>query len=188
MVNPSKYPIDHIDLMAFLAREYQALILQIDSLQQEQSEVDLEKEIRLVLDDIDHEFFPVDPGEELSETDFINSLNRVARHFAQWGAEHLADARKTSPNDLEEAAIQYATHKKKSEEEEMETELPMGAYYLAKDSFIAGYNLCKEQMLKDAVEGRVFMSFAPGHNQMVMADVDLPTNTKVRVIVLPKED
>lgn len=46
----------------------------------------------------------------------------------------------------------------------------------------------KEQMLKDAVEGKVFMSFAPGHNQMVMADVDLPTNAKVRVIVLPKED
>ena len=50
-------------------------------------------------------------------------------------------------------------------------------------------NWQKEQMLKDAVEGRVFMSFAPGHNQMVMADVDLPTNTKVRVIVLKaKED
>ena len=46
----------------------------------------------------------------------------------------------------------------------------------------------KEQMLKDAVEGRVFMSFAPGHNQMVMADVDLPTNTKVRVIVLKAEE
>lgn len=35
MVDPSKYPIDHIDLMAFLAREYQALILQIDSLPEE---------------------------------------------------------------------------------------------------------------------------------------------------------
>ena len=50
-------------------------------------------------------------------------------------------------------------------------------------------NWQKEQMLKDAVEGRVFLSFAPGRNQMVMADVDLPTNTKVRVIVLKaKED
>lgn len=45
-----------------------------------------------------------------------------------------------------------------------------------------------EQMLKDAVEGRVFMSFAPGHNQMVMADVDLPTNTKVRIVVLKAEE
>ena len=45
----------------------------------------------------------------------------------------------------------------------------------------------KEQMMKDAVEGKVFMSFAPGHNQMVMADVDLPTNTKVKLIIV-KED
>ncbi len=59
------------------------------------------------------------------------------------------------------------------------------AYMLGVDK---GYEFCREQMLKDAVEGRVFMSFAPGHNQMVMADVDLPTNTKVRVIVLKAED
>lgn len=31
-----------------------------------------------------------------------------ARHFAQWGAEHFADASKTSPEDLEEAAEKYA--------------------------------------------------------------------------------
>lgn len=55
------------------------------------------------------------------------------------------------------------------------------------DAFIAGAEWQKEQMLKDAVEGRVFMSFAPGHDQMVMADVDLPTNTRVKVIIV-KED
>jgi hypothetical protein len=45
---------------------------------------------------------------------FDNGLNlspRVAtdfaRHFAQWGAEHLADARKTSPKDIEGAANEY---------------------------------------------------------------------------------
>lgn len=53
--------------------------------------------------------------------------------------------------------------------------------------FIAGAEWKREQMMEKAVEGRVFMSFAPGHNQMVMADVDLPTNTKVRVIVIPEE-
>lgn len=50
-----------------------------------------------------------------------------------------------------------------------------------------GYELHRDEMMKDAVEGKVFMSFAPGHNQMVMADVDLPTNTKVRIIIV-KED
>ena len=41
MVDPTKYPIDHIDLMAFLAREYQAIIANVELLQQEQPEVDL---------------------------------------------------------------------------------------------------------------------------------------------------
>ena len=49
-------------------------------------------------------------------------------------------------------------------------------------------NAFNERMMEGAVEGKVFMSFAPGHNQMVMADVDLPTNTKVSIIVLPKEE
>lgn len=39
MVDPSKYPIDHIDLMALLAREYQSLILQLESFLQEQPEL-----------------------------------------------------------------------------------------------------------------------------------------------------
>lgn len=56
------------------------------------------------------------------------------------------------------------------------------------DAFKAGAEWQKQQMLKDAVEGKVFMSFAPGHNQMVMADVDLPTNTKVRIVVLKAEE
>ena len=34
-------------------------------------------------------------------------LKECARHFAKWGAEHFAYARKTSPNDLEEAANNY---------------------------------------------------------------------------------
>lgn len=53
-----------------------------------------------------------------------------------------------------------------------------------RDGFIAGAKWQKEQMTKEAVEGKVFMSFAPGHNQMVMADVDLPTNTKVKLIIV----
>lgn len=53
--------------------------------------------------------------------------------------------------------------------------------------FKAGAEWMKIKMLEGAVEGKVFMSFAPGKNQMVMADVDLPTNTKVKVIIV-KED
>ena len=52
---------------------------------------------------------------------------------------------------------------------------------------LQGMEQQKAKMMEDAVEGKVFMSFAPGHNQVVMADVDLPTNTKVKVIIV-KED
>ena len=53
--------------------------------------------------------------------------------------------------------------------------------------FQKGVEEGKRLMMEGAVEGKVFMSFAPGHNQMVMADVDLPTNTKVKIIIV-KED
>lgn len=56
------------------------------------------------------------------------------------------------------------------------------------DAFVAGAEWQKEQMMKEAVDGKVFMSFAPGHNQMVMADVDLPTNTKVKLIIVKQDD
>ena len=73
----------------------------------------------------------------------------MAKYFYELGCTRTAErydeieynrqrAEESVSKDLEEAARQYATHKKKSEEKEMETELPMGAYYLAKDSFTAG--------------------------------------------------
>lgn len=74
--------------------------------------------------------------------------------------------------------------------EEVHTTTPFAAEYVIKlldKAFIAGAKWQREQMMEEAVEGKVFMSFAPGHNQMVMADVDLPTNTKVKLIIV-KED
>lgn len=35
------------------------------------------------------EYFPEQDGDFISEVDFMTCLDRVARHFAQWGAEHL---------------------------------------------------------------------------------------------------
>lgn len=67
----------------------------------------LEKEINKYNKERFDEYFPEQDGDFLSEVDFMTCLGRVARHFAQWGAEHLADARKTSPEDLEEAADEY---------------------------------------------------------------------------------
>lgn len=88
---------------------------------------------------------------------------------------------------LEEAARRYAIPAyMKDVDENYLDEYPYDP--VAEKAFKAGAEWQKSQMLKDAVEGRVFMSFAPGHNQMVMADVDLPTNTKVRIVVLKAEE
>lgn len=88
---------------------------------------------------------------------------------------------KKLPEGLEEAA-------EESWAEYEYRETPQGLYSSCyKDGFIAGAEWQKAKMLEGAVEGKVFMSFAPGHNQVVMADVDLPTNTKVKIIIV-KED
>jgi hypothetical protein len=72
MVDPTKFPIDHIDLMALLAREYQALIENVSSLQQEQPEVDLE---------IDAVSFCFDNGINISP----RQATDIARHFYELG-------------------------------------------------------------------------------------------------------
>lgn len=84
--------------------------------------------------------------------------------------------------------MMYARHFAEWQKEQDTREMIMsdGSYF--QKCYEQGKKDMKEQMLKEAVEGRVFMSFAPGHNQMVMADVDLPTNTKVRIIVLKAEE
>lgn len=104
----------------------------------------------------------------------------VARHFAEWGAYHLRDTTKKVSEDLEEAADEYQSEAKKH----ILDGSPIGT---AKDAFKAGAEWQKAKMMEGAVEGKVFMSFAPGHNQMVMADVDLPTNTKVKIIIVEED-
>lgn len=92
------------------------------------------------------------------------------------GCERLEKLQSSLPEGLEEAAKNRVTENGRfpiSEFEEMRIkDIKFGAEWQ------------KAKMLEGAVEGKVFMSFAPGHNQMVMADVDLPTNTKVKVIIV----
>lgn len=95
----------------------------------------------------------------------------------------FADFSKIVSEDLEEAAEE---HIRKVADAVRRRGWDLETQDIA-DAFGAGAEWQKEQMMKDAVEGKVFMSFAPGHNQMVMADVDLPVNTKVKLIII-KED
>ena len=67
----------------------------------------------------------------------IENYEIVARHFAKWGAEHVADNSKTLCEDLEEAAEEFARMRG-------EFEIVSARYF----AFIAGANWQKEQ-LKD---------------------------------------
>ena len=94
MVDPSKYPIDHIDLMALLAREYQSLILKLESFLQEQQEEPDKSLEEKTCKGFEEEFRRFIKKEKEKEPDKSlpyygdYGIYRVARHFAQWGANH----------------------------------------------------------------------------------------------------
>ena len=68
-------------------------------------------------------------------------IRKFARHFAEWGAEHLADARKISSSGLEEAAREYGF-------EEYRRRCNGGEYGTSEDAFIAGAKWMEEQLKK----------------------------------------
>lgn len=175
-----------IDLLSF-----------IDSLPEEKGKT-LFEEIAGVGLDVTDFCKPVDPG--------------IAKYIADHWWEMLDNEETGCPkesDDLEKAARLYAIPRyMRDVDVNYLEEYPYDK--IAEAGFIAGAKWQKEQddkdlskkiaaayqlglankekqMMKEAVEGKVFMSFAPGHNQMVMADVDLPTNTKVKLIILPNE-
>lgn len=127
------------------------------------------------------------------------ALAWVEKMREKWGAEHLADSRKMSPNDLEEAAKEFANQdcvtfisRKKGfiagakwqEEKDQET------IKLAEDhAFLAGSDWQREQMLSEAAEGEVVKDI---NNKLAVTakNVNLDKfkfGDKVRVIIV-KED
>lgn len=127
-------------------------------------------------------------------------LREFARHFAEWGAEHLASADKTSPKDIEEAADKY--------EQEYSTDATLGEavifgaewqYQKDREEFAKikaktwceGFDACKEQMMRDAVEYEVGMHGEPikiTFDKYVQRARGIFPGDKVRIIILPKED
>jgi len=121
-------------------------------------------------------------GEYLERT----SQLELARHFAQWGAEHLADARKTSPKDIEEAADEY--EKKHTYQRYDGGGLTPEYNATLAEAFIAGYNLCKEQMMKEAVEGVFQNTPFPTICLDDCKDYDFKDGDKAHIIVIPNTD
>jgi hypothetical protein len=118
----------------------------IDSLQQEQPEMDLEKEIDRFEDWM----------ETYNQADYPTSFTTrdIARYFARW--QYQKDRGK------------FAQIKAKTWSE--------------------GFDACKEQMMKDAVEGKIIF-LLNGDVAINIGDTDeYKLGEKVCVIVLPKED
>jgi hypothetical protein len=115
----------------------------------------------------------------------------LARHFAQWGAEHLADVRKTSTNDLEEAAIYHSNSWYCSALKEL-NETGTGCDGVAA-AFIAGAKWQKEQMMKDAVDADVMLTLHDKtgdislHTGYLPKELGIKCDDKVRMIIV-KED
>ena len=117
---------------------------------------------------------------------------RLAHHFAKWGAEHFRDTTKMIsgsseiPNDLEEAAKNYALNTAEDSEQ-------YSARYLG---YKDGAKWQKEQMLKEAVEGEVcipnvWVEKKEGKELVVRAEISkelgFKFGDKVRLVII-KED
>ena len=86
-----------LERIMYKVAAYNEVLTFIDSLPAEtaSSEVDLEKEIR-------------NYDSYLDESGLTVTLDAIARHFAEWGAEHLRDTTKMIPEGLDEAAQKYS--------------------------------------------------------------------------------
>lgn len=135
----------------------------------------LEEEIRDYMSNEDNNPFDLDWRDKRD----------CARHFAQWGAEHLADARKTLPKDLEEAAEEYAHCPFTDDDGNFhEDAIDETAY----NDFIAGAKWHREQIMKEVVEARVIgigLCDTP-HIVLGLSD-EFKKGDKVRIIIV-KED
>ena len=116
---------------------------------------------------------------------YLDTFEAIARHFAQWGAEHLADARKTWPKDLEEAARKTYPNK--------EGDLCSLHSALQRAAFIAGAKWQKEQMMKEAISCKVFwhdgplLDYTQEQQDNVLERIGANLGDKVRIIIV-KED
>ena len=97
-------------------------------------------------------------------------------------SEHLADARKTSPNDLEEAAGNHIRNV-------VDTAGHPGWDWTTQDiaeAFIAGSKWQKERMMKEAVEKDVHELYTDeeGYHCYVSLGTDYMPGDKVRIIIV----
>lgn len=184
------------------------LLSSLDILSEEPASGDLEKEFELQFDSLPQEVLDrqSDGGIE-----FHNKLYAFSRHFAKWGAEHAKKDETPVPNDLEEAAEEqaksfgYMSHDREFKENvesfiagakwKKQRMMKDGNVILAEEDFDAekeksmewGYNLCKEQMLKEAEECELYWDGYFLTIDLNMTALGYSEGDKVRIIIV-KED
>lgn len=120
-----------------------------------------------------------------SDQPTLSILTNIARHFAQWGAEHRGRSETPKDQDIAEASEKYAGelygYELKSDED-------LQKVIACICGFKAGAKWQKEQMMSEAVEGEVVKDIS--NKLAVTAKINLDGfkfGQKVRIIVV-KED
>lgn len=131
-----KYEIERRNLSErYTTERYEEELYEIiDSLEDEQPVEGLEEEIARYL------------REECSGDD-EPSVSDIARHFAEWGAEHLRDSTKMIPEGLGDAAVENAD-KLLAKQKDYDIAAKAGYWVGTYDAFIAGAEWQKDKILK----------------------------------------
>lgn len=166
---------------------------------QEQPEVDLEKEIK---QQIYARFYDLNGIAVIGTSGYaeVKDMEDIARHFAEWGAEHLAGVRKMISDDLTEAeenpyVLNNVSHAAFEYERTRNDLDARSDNEVVKRAFIAGAEWMKRKMMEGAVEGVVCI--LPGNvayveeknNESLKQYIldNFNAGDEVRIIILPKE-
>ena len=97
-------------------------------------------------------------------------FTRIARHFAQWGAEHLHDSTKMTSDDLEEEAEEWAENEAYGK--------PDAEFEMAYKGFKAGAEWKKAKMIERATYNELMELYRAIRDELVKRHRDVPVNIK----------
>lgn len=154
-------------------------ILRLKSIWEDAYSTSKEQSVEGLEEEIDKYIQPIQAW-EVQEAPFI-SLENCARHFAEWGAEHLRDSTKMIDEGLEEAAREYAKEYTKNEGnggDDWEDDIQI--------TFKTGAEWMKAKMMEEAVEKYVHELYTDeeGYHCYISLGTEYAPGDKVRVIVI----
>lgn len=123
-------------------------------------------------------------------------IRKFARHFAEWGAEHLADANKMSPNDLD---FEQELYNHFGQIKDFTLGMRIGQYFynLGRDSvplpedtvlFNKGVEEGKRLMVEEAVEGEYGYFSNATKTILPSGKLNLKEGDKVHIIIVKENE